>query len=722
MARDPKYDVLFEPVTIGPKKMKNRFYQTPQATGFSGDSYPQSQAHFRGMKAEGGWAVVNTEGLSVHPEYDCWGFAQPNSRLWDDDDARNWSLMCDAVHEHGALAGAELIALGGSSGFDSRLPARAVSGTVHDTFWTGACYAMEKTDIRELQRSYVAAAKRARSAGFDIINLAACQGATVPLMFLMNYFNKRNDEYGGSFENRARFAIETLEQLREAVGDSCAITIRFAADTLHGTNQGIRVDEEGAAFIELADHLVDFWDLQVGGETIEYWPKDTGPSRFYEENFQGEWIARVRPHTSKPIVSVGRFTNPDTMVDLVRSGKVDIIGAARSSIADPFLPKKIEEGRLGEIRECIGCNVCVSRYGHGGRIVCTQNATTGEEYRRGWHPERFSRARNSDRGVLVVGAGAAGMECAIVLAKRGMRRVHLVEALDDVGGHLNWVARLPGMSEWARVIDYRKIQLAKLTSIEVVTGTALDARQVLEYGAEIVVVATGSHWAKDGLNRIDRVPIPGADAELPYVLTPEQVMLGQKPVTGDSVLVYDCEGYFMGVSVAEKLARDGHAVRLVTPFPSVAPYLDFTGENLHLLPLLDQLGIEMVGSHLVRNIAAGTVTGLSRLAPEAPVHWRADCVVLVTGRGPDDALYRELKSDAGSLSREGIEGVYRVGDCFAPRMFVADAVFDGHRLAREIDTDDPASPVPYLRERVLIGSTTSGSRQEPSVPGAPSRS
>jgi dimethylamine/trimethylamine dehydrogenase len=207
MTRDPRYDVLFEPVTIGPKTMKNRFYQAPHASGFSGEVCPRSEARFREIKAEGGWAVINTSGLSVHPEYDCWGGAETHSRLWDDDDAHNWSLMCDAVHRHGALAGAELIAIGGASGFEARLPARAVSGTVHDSFWAGATYAMDKREIRDLQRCYVAAAGRARSAGFDIINFAAMQGATVPLMFLMNYFNKRSDEYGGSFENRARFAL-----------------------------------------------------------------------------------------------------------------------------------------------------------------------------------------------------------------------------------------------------------------------------------------------------------------------------------------------------------------------------------------------------------------------------------------------------------------------------------------------------------------------------------
>ena len=684
--------------------MKNRFYQSPHCTGF-GAEFPGAQAHFRGMKAEGGWAVVNTEATMITPACDFSGVSV-QSRLWDHFDVRNWSLMCDKAHEHGALAGIELHG-GGSAhtGYDSRLPAPHVSAIPDESLWMGAVYEMDKAEIRVAQREYVAAARRARSAGFDIVNIHGAEAAGLPLMFLMRLHNKRTDEYGGSFQNRARFWLETLELVREAVGDECAITARLCVDTLHGTDQGIRVEEEGVGFIELADHLVDFWDLQVGGENLANWVKDAGASRFYPENFQGEWVRKVRPYTRKPIAGVGRFTNPDTMVEMIASGQLDIIGAARPSIADPFLPRKIEEGRLDEIRECIGCNLCVSRVNAAWRLVCTQNATAGEEYRRGWHPERFDRARNADCDALVVGAGPAGMECAIVLGKRGLRRIHLVEAEEELGGHFRWVPKLPGLGEWGRVVDWRRIQLAKLGSIQGRPGLRRAAHAVWASGADVVVVPPGARWAPDGLNGQTHDTIPGADARLPHVLTPEQIMVEGKDVPGSRVLVYDCEGYFMAISLAERLAREGKEVTYVTPLAAPAMYMAYTGELVDLIPLLIELRVKLAPSHVVTAIEPGAVRGAPALARGHALEWPADAVVLVTQRLPEDALYRELKADEGALERAGIQGLYRVGDCLAPRMHVADAIFDGHRLAREIDSGDPATALPYIRENRVLGAT-----------------
>jgi len=695
MARDPKYDVLFEPIRIGPKTMKNRFYCTPQCNG-AGSEKPGFQAGHRGMKAEGGWGAVCTEYCSIHPESD--DCHRVSARLWDDGDVRNLARMCDAVHAFGALAAVELW-YGGPNApcMESRSVPRGVSQIASEADPLTIPIEMSVEEIRELQGYYVAAAERARSAGFDIVYVYGAH-AFLPMQFLAPFYNKRTDEYGGSFENRARFFRETLEVVREAVGNDCAVAARIAIDALGP--YGVQL-EEGLAFVRLADHLVDLWDVNVGG--YANWGDDLGTSKFFKEGYQLEWTGQVKQVTDTPVVGVGRFTSPDTMVEVIKSGKLDIIGAARPSISDPFLPKKIEEGRLEDIRECIGCNVCVSRWEIGGPpLVCSQNATAGEEYRRGWHPERFTPAANAGKDVLVIGAGAAGMECARVLGERGMRRVHLVDAAAEIGGYVGWVSRLPGLGEWARVVNYRRIQLDKLRNVEVVTALDLDAQGAREYGAEIVIVATGARWANDGLSGATHEPVPGADASLPYVLTPEQIVLEGKEVPGDRVLVYDCEGYFMGVNLAERLAREGKDVTYLTPNAHPGAYMHFTGEAIRLHALLHEVHVALVTQRVLSQIAPGEVTTTSAWVEDDVSTLAADSVVLVTQRLSNDGLYRELAGDMASLEREGVEAVYRIGDCLAPRL-IADCVFDGHRLAREIDSADPGTPLPFIRERRLVG-------------------
>ena len=419
------------------------------------------QAEFRAMKAEGGWGAVFTEVCNVNHAGDILPWV--GSKLCDQGDVRNLSLMCDRIHDHGGLAGVELLHSGGLAGnAESRSPTYTVSQIPNDINFMANGREMDKDDIRALQREHVEGALRAREAGFDLISLF-CGLGTFPIYFLYPYYNRRTDEYGGSFENRIRFTVELLEQMREAI-DDCAIGARFSIDTLEEPygygDLGIRADEEGRRFIETLDHLVDYWDINIG--TLN-WGEDAGSSRFFEMNHQSPYTRVAKEASAKPIVNVGRFTDPDVMLEALNSGQCDVIGAARPSIADPFLPKKIEEGRFDDIRECIACNVCVSRWEQGGPpIWCTQNATSGEEYRRGWHPERFEQAANAENDVLVLGAGPAGMECAMVLGKRGMRRVHLVDEQPEPGGHLRWVTSLPGLGTWARVTQYRQAQIAKL--------------------------------------------------------------------------------------------------------------------------------------------------------------------------------------------------------------------------------------------------------------------
>jgi dimethylamine/trimethylamine dehydrogenase len=231
-----------------------------------------------------------------------------------------------------------------------------------------------------------------------------------------------------------------------------------------------------------------------------------------------------------------------------------------------------------------------------------------------------------------------------------------------------------------------------LPSVEIETGRRWDADDVVAAGADVVVVATGARWAADGLNGETRGPIAGADPALPHVLTPEQLVLEGRRPPGPRVLVYDCDGYFTGPSVAELLRGEGHGVSIVTPAALVAAYADETLEGDLLRQHLHDLGIAMVTQRVVHALDAGGVRGETVYGDAFAL--AADGVVLVTQRRSDDALWHQL---AG----RGLPALYRIGDCVAPRL-IADAIFDGHRLGREIDSPDPSQPVPHRRERPWI--------------------
>jgi dimethylamine/trimethylamine dehydrogenase len=285
------------------------------------------------------------------------------------------------------------------------------------------------------------------------------------------------------------------------------------------------------------------------------------------------------------------------------------------------------------------------------------------------------------------------MECALTLARRGMRRIHLMDAEQELGGMLRWVVTLPTLGEWARVINHRRVQLDKQKNVDVILGQRLSAAEVLEYGAELVVLATGSHWAGDGLNNATHEPIPGADSTTPFAITPEQLMLEGKRPAGNRAVVYDSEGYYMGAGLAEVLATEGFSVEMITPLAKVSPFSDETMEGNLLRARLAAAGVTWRTATVLEEVASGSLQVRDSMGREEQV--ATDAVVLVTHRLSNEELYLELASNQEALKASGITGVYRIGDCVAPRTF-ADAILDGHRLARQIDTADPARPLPAL--------------------------
>ena len=683
MARDPRYDILFEPVKIGPHTTRNRFYQVPHCTGM-GYRDVSALVTLRGIKAEGGWGVVCTEQVEIHPTSEITPFIE--LRLWDDDDIPGLARMSEAIHRHGALAGIEL-AYNGMNG--PNLYSREVPmGPSHlpiATFTADPVQAraMDKEDIADLRRWHRQAALRARQAGFDIVYVYAAHGFGTLQHFLSRRYNTRVDEYGGSLVNRVRLLRELIEDTKEAVGESCAVAVRLTVDELIGP-AGMH-KEEAAEVIGLLAELPDLWDFVLGG-----WDNDSQTSRFAEEGSQEPFIAGLKALTTKPVVGVGRFTSPDAMVRQIRKGLLDLIGAARPSIADPFLPKKVEEGRLEDIRECIGCNMCISGDMTMSPIRCTQNPSMGEEWRRGWHPERI-RPKRSDTSILVVGAGPAGLECARALGQRGYR-VTLAEAAAELGGRVARECRLPHAAAWGRVRDHRVQQLAQLPQVEIFRESPLDAGQILEFGFPHVVIATGASWRRDGIARYHLAAIPTGPGAT--ILTPDDLMDGARP--GGRVLIYDDDHYYMGGLIAELLVAEGAMVTLVTPASEVSNWARNTLEQHKIQARLLTLAVAIETNRALARIEAGKVetacifTGHRRKQA-------ADAVVLVTARLPREALYRDLLARRTDWAGAGLSSDRAIGDAWAPSTIAA-AVHAGRRYAEEFE--EPRSPdaMPFRRE------------------------
>jgi dimethylamine/trimethylamine dehydrogenase len=682
VTRDARFDILFEPVKIGPVVAKNRFYQVPHCNGM-GYARPQAHAAMRGVKAEGGWAVVSTEEVEIHPSSDISPYIE--GRLWDDRDVPALALLTDAVHKHGALAAIELVHAGmNAPNLYSREVSIAPSPIATASYAPAQARGMDKADIRNYRRWHRDAALRARRAGFNIIYVYAGHSLSLAMHFLQRRHNHRTDEYGGSLVNRARLLRELIEDTKEAVGGDCAVAVRFAVDELRGAD-GINAATEGREVVEMLAELPDLWDVNVSD-----WPNDSKTSRFAPEAYQEEFVRFVKTVTTKPVVGVGRFTSPDTMVSQIRRGVLDMIGAARPSIADPFLPKKIESGNVDDIRECIGCNVCVSGDYTMTPIRCTQNPTMGEEWRKGWHPEAVP-PRSGDDSFLVLGSGPSGLECARVLGRRGYS-VHLAEAGEQFGGRVTRESRLPGLAAWARVRDYRLNQLSKMQHVQLLRGSRVSAEEVLEFGASRVVIATGSRWRRDGVGRANPRPIRGFD-DAHRVLTPDDVLDGAS-ISG-SVLVFDDDHYYLGAVLAEKLRVDGHEVTLVTPADRVSAWTVNTLEQHAIQKRVLDLGVEVCANRNVvefdgsRVVLECTYTGRQTILPAA-------AIVTLTSRLPNDELAQSLHALPDAVTAAGIVAITSIGDCLAPGTIAA-AVYAGHRHAREYDRL-PTDEVPFQRE------------------------
>ena len=681
-SRDPRYDILFTPIALGPVVARNRFFQVPHCNGM-GYRDPSAEAFMRGVKAEGGWAVVCTEEVEIHPTADITPSIE--LRLWDDADIPSVARIAEKIHEHGALAGIELVHGGlHSSNLTSRIaPLGPSGGPVTGSYNPVQGRAMTRADIAAFREWHRAAVRRSLQAGYDVIYVYAGHGYTNLQHFLSPIYNQRADEYGGSVGNRMRLLREVLEDTRELCEGRAAVACRLGVgESELGISRG-EIEEIVGSLAELPD----VWDFQSGA-----WEDDSSTARFTSEAYQESAVAGLKSLTTKPVVGVGRFTSPDTMVDQIRRGIIDLIGAARPSIADPFLPNKIREGRLHAIRECIGCNMCVSGDHTMSPIRCTQNPTMGEEFRRGWHPERL-RTRAADEHIAVVGAGPSGLEAATALGRRGYR-VSLLDAGRELGGRVRREAALPGLATWIRVVDHRLHLLNTLNNVEVFPQRELSAQDLLDAGFDRIVVATGSRWRRDGVGRSSWLPI---DIEpTAQVLTPDDLLDGTRPPQGARVLVYDDDHYYLAGVLAELLVGEGYRVEYLTPAAHVSEWTANTMELSKIRRRLMSCDVGITTNRSLVQVGPDLVTSACVYGGERQQH-DCDAVVLVTSRIPSDQLYLELVERRSEWAGAGLKSVDVVGDSLAPGTIAA-AVWSGRSYAERLGSDGLASESDFRRE------------------------
>ena len=684
-----RYKILFEPIDIGPKTAKNRFYQVPHAMG-SGNDMPNTRAAQRGIKAEGGWSVVNTGYCSIHPSSD--DRPLPMARLWSEKDIASHVPMVEAVHEHDALAGIEFFHGGAyAANRHTRIPPMSPSGIqqkvseLMDMHLT-APKVMDKKDIKDLIQWHLIATERAIQAGFDIIYCYAGMGF-LPYHFLHPTFNKRTDEYGGSLENRSRLMRELITEMKTVAGDRAAIAVRMSTDELLNFKSESS-QSEAHEFFEINGELPDLWDIKMSS-----WFKECPSGRFAEPGHMEPYNGFVKKLTSKPVVGVGWFTSPDIMAKQINDGILDFVGAARASIADPFLPNKIKEGREDDIRECIGCNICASCYNQGIPVRCTQNPSMGEEWRRGWHPEKV-KPKSSDNSVLVIGGGPAGLEATLSLARRGYS-VAIADSEKELGGRINKEAKLPGMSSYKRVIDYRVSQINQLENVDVYLDNTMARDDVLELGFDHVVTATGSTWQP---SIMDEKSAPILITKTDSIFTPEDVLEGcelQSPV-----IIFDFDYYYMGGLIAEYIKSLGHEVTIITPFEKVSPWSFNSNEVSEIESRLLDKDIKVLTKHRINDIGESSIKIIHQVTNKKTDVDRGS-LVLVGHRKQSDSLYTLLTSDEDALKASGIKSVQNIGDSNAPGA-VVHATYAGHLYANTFDQEDGASSNDFKLEYPVI--------------------
>jgi mycofactocin system FadH/OYE family oxidoreductase 2 len=648
-----EFQYLFSPLKIGSTIISNRINFAAHLTNLSEDhKISDAHIHYYKERAKGGCGLITTEELTVHPSDLAY------AKLVDafvPEVIQGFLKLTQAIHETETKIFAQLNHNGmQADGKISRLPVWGPSPG-KDPLFRETSKAMEVEDIQECIDYFAKSAVHVIEGGFDGIELQLGHSSLIR-QFLSTATNHRQDSYGGSFENRLRFALEVIDAVRKAVGEDFTLGVRLNADEMHPKGGFTHRDAKRVAKSFENTGQIDFIDISLG----------TFHNLFLVEGsmhtplaYTAPLSAGIRSVVNLPVYATNRINDPHLAEKIIEDGQGDMVNMVRALIADPDLPNKARYGRSEDIRHCIACNQgCIGRMGMGYTIGCMQTPCAGNEKMLG---KETLTPCDIPKKVVIIGAGPAGLEAARVAALR-KHKIIVFDEGDEVGGQNLIAAKAAGRLEIQGVTRWLSSQVNKL-DIDLRLNCTATLDMILNENPEAVVVATGSLPKEK--------PFPG-EYQFPQVVNSVQVLTGEV-TTGPKVIVIDLNGHHHGTGTAEFLANQGKIVHMLVPslFPGSAlgPLQDLFLTSQRLA----QKGVTCTPDIAVLEIQGTLVKGLNVYSNEMIDFEGYDTIVFIAGNIADDTLYFELKGK--------VEELHRIGDCLAPRL-TDSAIADGHRIGR----------------------------------------